>query len=69
MATKKNQGTGKREQGRGLVSPAARVPVRPVVVDAAHCWLERTNPLIGVSIRTAQKRHAWGWFPGKAPAQ
>ena len=32
----------------------ARVPERPVVIDAAHCWLERTNPLIGVSIRTAQ---------------
>ena len=32
----------------------ARVPQRPVVIDAAHCWMERTNPLIGVSIRTAQ---------------
>ena len=31
-----------------------RVPQRPVVIDAAHCWMERTNPLVGVSIRTAQ---------------
>ena len=54
MATKKNHGTGKRGQGRAPGSPAVRVPVRPVTVDAAHCWLERTNPLIGVSIRTAQ---------------
>ena len=35
-------------------SPTPHVPTRPVVVDAAHCWLERTNPLVGVSIRTAQ---------------
>ena len=35
-------------------SQPAKPPVRQVVVDAAHCWLERTNPLIGVSIRTAQ---------------
>jgi len=34
--------------------PPPHVPTRPVVVDAAHCWLERTNPLVGVSIRTAQ---------------
>ena len=45
MATKK---TGKDN------STPARVPTRPVVLDAAHCWLERTNPLAGVSIRTAQ---------------
>jgi len=45
MATKK---TGKDN------STPARVPTRPVVLDAAHCWLERTNPLVGVSIRTAQ---------------
>jgi phage gp29-like protein len=32
----------------------ARVPERPVRVDAAHSWLERTNPLVGLSIRTAQ---------------
>ena len=37
-----------------ISQPPARVPQRPVVVDAAHCWLERTNPLVGVSIRTAQ---------------
>ena len=50
MATRKKQGTGNGERGMA----AAHVPVRPVVVDAAHCWLERTNPLVGVSIRTAQ---------------
>lgn len=33
---------------------SARVPERPVKLDAAHCWLERSNPLAGVSIRTAQ---------------
>ena len=49
MATRKKIGNG--EQGAGA---PARVPQRPVVVDAAHCWLERTNPLVGVSIRTAQ---------------
>ena len=32
----------------------ARVPERPVKIDAAHSWLERTNPLVGLSIRTAQ---------------
>ena len=32
----------------------ARVPRRAVEIDAAHCWLERSNPLVGVSIRTAQ---------------
>ena len=48
MATKK--ATTKK-----LNDPApARVPQRSVVIDAAHCWLERTNPLVGVSIRTAQ---------------
>ena len=50
MATRKKQGTGNGERGMA----AARVPTRPVVVDAAHCWLERTNPLVGVSIRVAQ---------------
>lgn len=50
MATRKKQVTGNGERG---MAPA-RVPMRPVVVDAAHCWLERTNPLVGVSIRTAQ---------------
>ena len=35
-------------------SPSARVPDRPVKLDAAHCWLERSNPLAGLSIRTAQ---------------
>ena len=49
MATKRAEGKGKREEGA-----VARVPQRPVVIDAAHCWMERTNPLIGVSIRTAQ---------------
>ena len=48
MATKKGKGAGVVSGG------VARVPQRPVVVDAAHCWLERTNPLVGVSIRTAQ---------------
>ena len=32
----------------------ARVPDRKVALDAAHCWLERTNPVAGLSIRTAQ---------------
>ena len=32
----------------------ARVPDRTVKVDAAHCWLERSNPLAGLSIRAAQ---------------
>ena len=32
----------------------ARVPDRKVELDAAHCWLERTNPVAGLSIRTAQ---------------
>ena len=32
----------------------ARVPERKVELDAAHCWLERTNPVAGLSIRTAQ---------------
>ena len=36
------------------IQSTPRVPLRPVVLDAAHCWLERTNPLVGVSIRTAQ---------------
>lgn len=37
-----------------MSQPPARVPERRVKVDAAHCWLERTNPLVGLSIRTAQ---------------
>ena len=32
----------------------ARVPDRTVKLDAAHCWLERSNPLAGLSIRAAQ---------------
>ena len=36
-------------------SPApARVPERPLPANNADCWLSRTNPLVGVSIRTAQ---------------
>ena len=50
MATKKS---GKVKVNSEKLPPP-HVPTRPVVVDAAHCWLERTNPLIGVSIRTAQ---------------
>ena len=34
--------------------PPARVPERPLIRDAAHSWLEQTNPLVGVSIKTAQ---------------
>lgn len=37
-----------------ITDQPARVPERPVKLDAAHCWLERSNPLAGVSIRTAQ---------------
>ena len=50
MATKKS---GKVKVNSEKLPPP-HVPTRPVVVDAAHCWLERTNPLVGVSIRTAQ---------------
>ena len=32
----------------------ARVPERPLRTNDADCWLSRTNPLVGVSIRTAQ---------------
>lgn len=40
---------------KDLSKPApARVPERKPKLDAAHCWLERSNPLAGVSIRTAQ---------------
>ena len=40
---------------KSVKSPApARVPDRKIVLDAAHCWLERSNPLHGLSIRTAQ---------------
>ena len=61
MATEKKVKSGRVKSG-GVNSPTPslthsptpHVPVRPVVIDAAHCWLERTNPLVGVSIRTAQ---------------
>ena len=33
---------------------SARVPERPIAKDAAQSWLEKSNPLVGVSIRTAQ---------------
>jgi len=36
------------------VKPPARVPARTVQLDAAHCWLERSNPLAGLSVRAAQ---------------
>ena len=36
------------------VNPPARVPARTVQLDAAHCWLERSNPLAGLSVRAAQ---------------
>ena len=40
---------------KSVKSPApVRVPDRKIVLDAAHCWLERSNPLHGLSIRTAQ---------------
>lgn len=32
----------------------ARVPNQKPSSDAAKCWLEKTNPLVGLSIRTAQ---------------
>ena len=32
----------------------ARVPNQQPANDAAKCWLEKTNPLVGLSIRTAQ---------------
>lgn len=31
-----------------------RVPERQLVKDATTCWLEQTNPLVGLSIQTAQ---------------
>ena len=34
--------------------PKARVPERYLPKDGGACWLEKTNPLIGLSIRTAQ---------------
>jgi len=50
MAVKKAKVRGEGE-AKGV---PARVPERVIGRDAATCWLERTNPLIGLSIRTAQ---------------
>ena len=49
MATRKKLA----KEVNGAARPA-RVPVRKAELDAAHCWLERTNPVSGLSIRTAQ---------------
>ena len=49
MATRKKLA----KEVNGAARPA-RVPERKVELDAAHCWLERTNPVAGLSIRTAQ---------------
>lgn len=35
-------------------TPPPRVPERPIAKDAAQSWLEKSNPLVGVSIKTAQ---------------
>lgn len=37
-----------------ITDQPARVPERKLQLDAAHCWLERSNPVHGLSIRTAQ---------------
>lgn len=44
---------GAKHQAPSISTPA-RVPERPLRTNDADCWLSRTNPLVGVSIRTAQ---------------
>ena len=44
---------GAKHQAPSTSTPA-RVPERPLRTNDADCWLSRTNPLVGVSIRTAQ---------------
>lgn len=44
----------KTAAAKKAATPPARVPVRREKKTAAMAWLEKTNPLVGLSIRTAQ---------------